>query len=167
MPLSVNVGLSRKASKDFQSSGVSVNVTAELDQALLARPEELHKQIGQLYAQAESALDRQADRMVVPDSRPRREEYRRDQRPPLDHRRYDHNGGDRGYGDAGRRPPNGGHMTHSQRRAIQAIADRMGIDPRLESRDIIGVELDELTVRQASELIDHLKAIQPAERSRR
>ncbi len=34
MPLSINVGLSRKASRDYQSTGVSINVTAELDQAL-------------------------------------------------------------------------------------------------------------------------------------
>jgi len=48
MPLSVNVGLSRKASKDFQSTGVSINVTAELDQSLLAKPDQLQKQIGDL-----------------------------------------------------------------------------------------------------------------------
>jgi hypothetical protein len=29
MPSSINVGLSRKASKDYQSTGVSINVTAE------------------------------------------------------------------------------------------------------------------------------------------
>jgi hypothetical protein len=37
MPLSINVGLSRKA-KDYQSTGVSINVTTELHQSLLARP---------------------------------------------------------------------------------------------------------------------------------
>ena len=41
--LSVNVSLSRKASKDYQSTGVSINVTAELDQSLLARPEQLRR----------------------------------------------------------------------------------------------------------------------------
>src|SRR3954447_8338274 len=61
MPLSINVGLSRKASKDFQSSGVSINVTAELDQSLLARPDELQQQIDALYAHAQQALDRQAN----------------------------------------------------------------------------------------------------------
>ncbi|QOV89759.1 hypothetical protein [Humisphaera borealis] len=37
MPLSINVGLSRKASRDYQSTGYSINVTAELDQALLGQ----------------------------------------------------------------------------------------------------------------------------------
>src|SRR4051812_36613412 len=64
MPLSINVGLSRKASKDFQSSGVSINVTAELDQSLLARPDELQQQIDALYAQAQQALDRQASQQA-------------------------------------------------------------------------------------------------------
>jgi hypothetical protein len=61
MPLSINVGLSRKASRDYQSTGVSINVTAELDQTLLARPDELQRQIGDLYSQAQNALDQQAD----------------------------------------------------------------------------------------------------------
>ena len=43
MPLSINVGLSRKASRDYQSTGVSINVTAELDQSLLAKPDELQQ----------------------------------------------------------------------------------------------------------------------------
>jgi hypothetical protein len=50
MPLSVNVGLSRKASKDYQSTGVSINVTAELDQSLLAKPDQLQREVDNLYA---------------------------------------------------------------------------------------------------------------------
>lgn len=60
MPLSINVGLSRKASKDYQSTGCSINVVAELDQSLLAWPDELQQQIDALYRQAEEALNRQA-----------------------------------------------------------------------------------------------------------
>jgi hypothetical protein len=62
MPLSIDVGLSRKASKDYQSTGVSINVTAELDQALMAKPDQLQKQIGYLYSQAHQALDGQMNR---------------------------------------------------------------------------------------------------------
>ena len=60
MPLCINVGLSRKASRDYQSTGVSINVTAELDSALLQKPAELQQQIAGLYPKADSALDRQA-----------------------------------------------------------------------------------------------------------
>ena len=53
-------------------------------------------------------------------------------------------------------------MTESQRKAIHAIAGRLNIDAEAEARDIIGEDLNHLTIRQASELIDHLKSLQPA-----
>jgi len=38
MPLIVNMGLFRTNSVNYQSAGVSINLTAELDQSLLADP---------------------------------------------------------------------------------------------------------------------------------
>jgi hypothetical protein len=171
MPLSVNVGLSRKASKDYQSTGVSINVTAELDQSLLARPDELRRQIADLYAQAKSALDRQASGMG---SRPQRNDEESDtNRPERNTRRPQHpaGGNGRGLSRNGDHADGIGHdngnirggrpMTVSQRRAIGAIAARLEIDPNRECFDTFGAELNALTIRQASELIDHLNAIQP------
>ena len=57
-------------------------------------------------------------------------------------------------------------MTDSQRRAINAISRRVNVDAALEARDIVGTELDDLTLRQASDLIDHLKTIEPAGNAR-
>lgn len=57
---------------------------------------------------------------------------------------------------------NGGVMTASQRRAILAIARRMNVDPEYEAKQIVGDNLDDLSLKQASELIDHLKGLQPA-----
>ena len=68
MPLSINVGLSRKASKDYQSTGTSINIIAELDAALLAKPDELQKQIDGLYREAQDAIDRNT---VAPGTRQR------------------------------------------------------------------------------------------------
>jgi len=150
MPLSINVGLSRKASRDYQSHGVSINVTAELDQSLLARPQELQEQVANLYSQAEQALERRAGHGDVP--------------PP--HRPYParsngyRNGN--GNGNRGRSNGNGGGMTQSQRRAILAIARRANIDPDYEAQQIIGMPLDQMSIQQASELIDHLKTLTPA-----
>ncbi|MSR04941.1 MAG: hypothetical protein EXS04_05040 [Phycisphaerales bacterium] len=59
MPLIINVGVSRKASKDFQSAGYSLNLTAELDQGLLGDSVRLQSEIERIYGQAEIALDRQ------------------------------------------------------------------------------------------------------------
>ena len=148
MPLIINVGLSRKASKDYQSTGVSINVTAELDQALLAKPAELQRQIDGLYRQAELALDRHA---VVPNAPPQ-EPVRRAPIPARPAARPGRNGN--GNGSA-----NGSPMTASQKRAITAIAQRLGLDATEESRSVLGVELDNLSLRQASQFIDHLKGL--------
>lgn len=56
MPLSVNVGLSRKSSQNYNSEGCSINLTAELDQSLLTRSDELQQRIDQLYREADQAL---------------------------------------------------------------------------------------------------------------
>jgi hypothetical protein len=169
MPLSINVGLSRKASKDYQSTGVSINVTAELDQALLAKPDELQQQVGDLYAQAQHALDRQAAGMAEPDRRRNGNDDQRVSRPNGRHGRDGYS--DRGYnnGSRGGQHRNGGGdgaMTQSQRRAILAIAQRADLDVDYECREVIGSALDDLTLRQASELIDHLKGLQPAANGR-
>ncbi len=169
MPLSINVGLSRKASKDFQSSGCSINVTAELDQTLLTRPAELQHQIDDLFHQAEQAIDRhaQAPNPPPPIHRPSHQP----QRAPSAN---GESGGSNGNGHASRfgngndypasagSNGNGRPMTDNQRRAIFAIARRANIDPEAECRDLVGVELDELTLRQASELINHLKGTEPS-----
>ena len=151
MPLTINVGLSRKASKDYQSTGLSVNLVAELDQSLLARPEELQQQIHDLYAQAERAMDRQAAQGAS-SPRPRN----------TPNGRNDNGYARNGNGRNGRDGNAGGHgvMTESQRRAISSIATRLNVDPEVEAREIIGAELDRLSLRQASELIDHLKGLQ-------
>ena len=48
MPLNINVGLSRKAARDFQSTGTSINIVAELDSDLLNKPAELQQAADQL-----------------------------------------------------------------------------------------------------------------------
>lgn len=58
MPLTINVGLSKKVSKDYNSKGASINITAELGQSLLTKPEKLQAAVDGLYKQAESALER-------------------------------------------------------------------------------------------------------------
>ncbi len=156
MPLSINVGLSRKASRNYQSSGVSINVTAELDQALLGRPAELQQKIGALYAQAQAALDQQ-----IQHAGQRGQIETADARTNTSRLRSD-NGQRAGETTTTRRPSsNTSPATASQKRAISAIAERAGVDAAREARQLTGTELSDLTVRQASQLIDHLKSLQP------
>ncbi len=146
MPLSINVGLSKKSSVDYQSQGRSINVTAELDQTLLARPAELQRQIAALYQQAQEALDQAATEPAAP--------------PPQ--RTNGHakaNGNGDGYANGqqnGRTEP---PMTTSQRRAILAIAQRHRADPDTECLDEFGCRVSELSIRQASLFIDYLNAL--------
>src|SRR5665811_567982 len=115
MPMSVNVGLSRKASKDYQSTGVSINVTAELDSALLQRPEALQAQIDFLYREAEIAIDRPVKACA-------------DNSTPQAPERINGNGRIASDGTNGQHHSNGHRngdgMTNSQRKAIEAIARR-------------------------------------------
>jgi len=152
MPLTINVGLSRKASKDYQSSGTSINISAELDQSLLARPDDLQRQIGDLYQQAEHAMIRQAS-----------------QPAPAHGGNQGHAGAATGGNGNGRNGGNGNGgngrvapMTQSQSRAIHAIAKRLGIDPAAECMRQFGWDLNRLSIRDASTIIGHLKSLQPA-----
>lgn len=168
MPLSINVGLSRKASRDFQSTGYSINVTAELDQTLLAKPDELQRQVDDLFSQAQSALDRQAGAENAPlptPDRPRRAGGGNGYvgRSANGNARYARNGNGNGHANGARGRGGDAPATASQRRAITSIADRLNVDADYEAREIVGAGMDELTLRQASELIDHLKSLQPAD----
>ena len=150
MPLTINVGLSRKRSENYNSQGASINLTADLDQSLLARPDDLQGAVNELYEQAEYALIRQmhsADSCVT-----------------VDRARQVANGTNgngavhAGNGRAAASSNSG--MTPAQRRAVFAIADQLGLDPIDEARHEFGIDLDLASVSEASKLIDHLKAIQ-------
>ena len=65
MPLVVNVGLNRKASRDFQSFGCSINLSAELDSGLINDPSRLQAEVAKVYAQAQEALSSQVQSMAV------------------------------------------------------------------------------------------------------
>ena len=184
MPLTVNVGMSRKSSQNYQSAGVSINLTAELDQSLLADPPRLQQEIDRVYLQAHTALERQE--AALADSRtlttPRTHtvtvtagtlstlqkgnDLRHRQQP-----RALENGV-----PSVQQPmspsietvtnnfnSNGFHIqplrpaTDSQMRALKAIARRLQCDLDIEAHDEFAVSLSQLDVRQASRLIDLLK----------
>jgi hypothetical protein len=138
MPLTLNVGLSRKTSENYNSKGVSINLTAELDQALLTKPDELLDRVAALYGQAEEALERQQNPQSSPQQAQKQKQHG--------------NGNGR----------NGDGMTTSQRKAIGAICKRLDINAIDEAKHEYGLDLDRMTIREASKLIDHLKALQPA-----
>src|SRR4051794_40708723 len=70
--LKANVGLSRKLSKDFNSTGFSLNLEGEV-LATLDDPEAVIERIRELYSIAEEALDRQVSESREIDALARRE----------------------------------------------------------------------------------------------
>ena len=57
MPLVVNVGLNRKASRDYQSAVASINLSAELDSGLIGDAGPLQAEAVRIEAHAWPALD--------------------------------------------------------------------------------------------------------------
>ena len=89
MPLVVNVGLNRKASRDYQSAGLSINLSAELDSGLINDPARLQAEVAKVYAQAQAALDSQVQAMTVTGTIVRSGEP-----GPMSHNGTGHGGGD-------------------------------------------------------------------------
>jgi len=69
MPLVVNVGLNRKASRDYQSAGVSINLSAELDSGLINDPARLQAEVAKDRGCGQDALATQP--LAWASSRPR------------------------------------------------------------------------------------------------
>jgi hypothetical protein len=59
--LKINVGLSRKVSRDYQSTGFSVNLEGEIT-APVSDPEAVIEQVKEVFDLAEAALDAQIER---------------------------------------------------------------------------------------------------------
>ncbi len=186
MPLTVNVGLSRKASENYQSKGLSINITAELDQSLLADPPRLQDEIDRIYSHAEDALERQSasGQQRLPGSQPGRL-----QAPPANGSLNGSSGHTNGHaaarnaspagnGTAGPRFPRpttrqapaaaeasgipfGGPIrpaTESQMRALRSLAKRLDCELGDLVSEAFGDSSSYLDIRQASHLIDVLKA---------
>ena len=183
MPFIINVGVSRKASKDFQSTGYSLNLTAELDSGLLADSNRLQNEIERIYSQATIALNRQVEGSVgqqkTTTNNPASVTVTVASIDSLQNR-HQHHATTRPSGVLRVAPmssvenpvvetvtnnfnSNGFHIqplrpaTDSQMRALKAIARRLQCDLDIEAHDEFAVSLSQLDVRQASRLIDLLK----------
>ena len=157
MPMKLNVGLSRKVGEpNYGSRGASVNLELELDSSLVEEPERLRDRIRQLYQLAKSSVDEELN------GNGHRHQEGTGHGNGFDRYRV----GDSGSGNGnGHRPESNGRSprraTSSQVKAIHAIAGRSCIDVSRLVQDRFHVHrLDELSISDASTLIDELKAAQ-------
>ena len=130
--LKLNAGLSRKVGEpDYGSRGASVHLELELEGSLINDSDALLDRIRRLFQLARQAVEEELN--VA--------------KPPAASRSNGKNGTGRARA-----------ATASQLRAIRSIADRMGLDADQVTQDTVGVALTALTLRQASQVIDELKA---------
>jgi len=147
--LKLNVGLARKIGEaGYCSRGGSINVEMELDSGLVAAPAKLQERIRHLFQVVRASL---AEELVDPATAATKtaEPLPATLQPPPTSRPS--------------APPerNGARKaTSAQLQAICAIARTKGVDPSDIAEHRFGVARpDKLTVCQASQLIDELRAL--------
>jgi hypothetical protein len=151
MPLKLNVGLSKKIGlPDYSSLGASCHVELELDQSLIyADLEGFHDRVRQAFVACSQAV---------------RDELYRQQPDAVGHASHSGNGTGpsiSGRGASARRHPRDQTRpaTASQVKAIAAIAKRQQLALTELLWNDYGINrADELTITEASRLIDALKA---------
>jgi hypothetical protein len=130
--LKLNAGFSRKVGEpNYGSRGASVNVELELESGLVSDPDALMGRIRQLFSLARRSVDDEL-----------------------------HNGSQVPGNGAGHRNNRQEirSATHSQLRAIKAICQRRRLDADQLANERFGVNVDQLTLQEASSIIDELKA---------
>lgn len=133
--LKLNAGLSRKVGEpDYGSRGASVNLELEVEGHLANEPEALMERIRRLFALARTAVDEELN-----GGRPTNGTAKSSAHTPTK--------------SNGQRP-----ATASQVRAIRSICDRLHIDAEQLATDKFKMDLTSLSLKDASSLIDELKA---------
>ena len=141
MPLSLNVSHSKKIGlPNYGSQGAYCSVEIELDGSLLKdNPERFHQEVRDAFAACRAAVE---------------EELSRDSAEPS--RTVQQNQGGNGHSNGARSLRS---ATVSQVRAIHAIANRSKVNLAQTLHDDFEVErAEDLSLRDASSLIDQLKA---------
>jgi hypothetical protein len=139
--LKLNVGFSRKVGEsNYGSRGASVNLELELDGGLVADPDKLKDRVRQMFLLAKASVDEELNGNSSP------------------HVGNGHSGNGNGRSN-NRRRDNTRRATASQVRALHAIADRNSINLAGVLQDRFGIsQAEELTITEASSLIDELKS---------
>lgn len=153
MPLKLNVGASKKVGEsNFGSRGASINVEMELDSTLVNDPPKLQERIRQLFGLVRASLAEElngnGNGSIGPSSQPTHDAGQ-------NHR----NGGNGNGSSSQSNPPR--PATQSQVKAIFAIAraQKLNVHELLRKRFNVG-RPDDLTLKEASQLIDSLKSSQ-------
>jgi hypothetical protein len=168
--LRATVGLSRKISRDYNSTGYSVNLDGEIPVSI-DEPEAITEKIKELFSLAQEALAQEIDRDQGEDAIGRRDEERPTPKPEANgngngHSHTPNNGNpsrpqsSNGNGAQTGNNGNGEVATNKQVQFLLTMGKRFKLStPQLESRvaEIIGRRCGvyELTKKEAGLVLDH------------
>lgn len=147
--IKLNCGISRKVGEpNYGSRGASVNVELELESAAAQDTNLLHDRIRRLFAIAKSSVDEELGIAAIAGAP--QQSSQPSGAPTPSHTSPSSNGNST-------KP-----ATEAQLRAIWAICNQLGIDQDAEAQRTFRHPVSQLTVPEASKLIDHLKQVQAA-----
>ena len=136
--IKLNAGVSRKVGEpNYGSRGASVNVELELESAVVNDTEALHDKIRTLFALAKRSVDEElgvSTSSGAPSPSPTN-----------------------GTNGSASRP-----ATDGQKRAVWAICKKLGLDQDEEARATFDRPVSQLSLPEASQLIDRLKGLADA-----
>ena len=136
--IKLNAGVSRKVGEpNYGSRGATVNVELELESSAAQDTHVLHDRIRELFAIARQAVAEELGLSIQTGA------------PAASHPAVAN-----GNGGSVR------HASEAQIRAINAICSRLGLDPHAEYHHRLGRSIQDLTLPEASTLIDQLKQVQ-------
>lgn len=151
MPLKLNVGASKKIGEsNYGSRGASVNVEMELDSTLVNDPPKLQERIRQLFGMVRASLAEELNGNGNGHGHASQ---------PTQDTGHERNGGNGNASPQRNNPPR--PATQSQVKAIFAITRAQGLNVNQLLRDRFHVgKPEDLSIKEASQLIDSLKSNQ-------
>lgn len=159
MPVRIVVNRTRKLSKDYNSEAYGLSLDTEYNGDVGADPQAFAEQVNQLFDLIETLLDAKVNgargekNTTMRTHTSTRSTGNVNSRPTNGGREpHRGNGNDHGNGNGGPRK-----LTYAQEKAIKNMARKLDQDPDRWSQEDHGVPVRELTVKQASQLIDALK----------
>jgi hypothetical protein len=178
MPLIIKCGASRKVSQDYQSQGYSLDITSELDPRVLDDTNQLANTTNHLFALVNDLLNEQVEQAKASQkasnghgnqaynaasSQAGNQAYSGNNGRPPSNGTYARNGiGSTNGHRNGTGPKNGNSrperpITAAQKTAIQKMAQRFDTNGDTVAREDFNTDLANLTIRQASQIIDRMK----------
>ncbi len=177
MAITLNIGGSKKVSQNYDSQGVSLNITAEVPNDALTDPQKIADTAHDLFGLVNGLLDEQIAKLSQTDAKASNgTTYRNGGRSQSHgskangngngHGRYSgrsrsngHKDGTAGNGSSGGNRNPDRPLTQAQQRAITSMVKRLDEDGDAWVQHEFGVDkVADLNVRQASAFIDILKS---------